>query len=178
MVSIICSTDETIKLQELEQFQGNLKKRSKRDVSQLVSSIKEDGLIMPFAVWHSETGNKLLDGHGRLLALKAIGEEDVSVFEQDFPVIYIRVDTEEQARKALLQITSSYGKVTKDGAIEFCKTIPSYRAPAINRFVHRKPVERRLMTTSNERIIRIAVQEEKVQQLIDILKQVDFIRVL
>lgn len=179
----MCQTQEVIRLGELTPFQGDLKKRTSKDVKALADSIKEEGLLMPFAVWsYEEDGrvvtNKLLDGHGRYAALTEIALEDNDVATQDFPVVYIKADTEDQARKILLQITSSYGKITRDGVARFCKTIPEYRAPAINKFVHKKPVERKLKQQKTEQVIRIAVPLDKAEAVLDLFKSVEYIKVL
>lgn len=178
MIKVMCQTPEVIRLGELTPFQGDLKRRTSKDISALASSIKDEGLLMPFAVWRHEGVNSLLDGHGRYSALTELALQDNEIATQELPVIYIEADTEEQAKKSLLQITSSYGKITKEGAIKFCASIPSYKAPAINKFVHRKPVERKMSEQKNEQIIRIAVPNDKAQAVLDLFKSVDYIRVL
>lgn len=178
MVKVMCQTPEVIRLGQLTPFQGDLKHRTSRDVNNLAKSIKEEGLLMPFVVWRHDEVNSLLDGHGRLAALTELALQDNDIATQDFPVIYVDVDTEEQARKTLLQITSSYGKITREGAVSFCAKIPEYHAPAINKFVHRKHIERKLSENKNEQIIRIAVTSDKVQAVLDLFKKIDYIRVL
>lgn len=178
MVNVMCQTPEVIRLTQLTPFQGDLKKRTSRDVKSLAASIQEEGLLMPFAVWQHDGINSLLDGHGRLMALNELAKEDSSIDEQDFPVIYIEADTEEQAKKSLLQITSAYGKITRDGAVSFCASIPEYHAPAINKFVYRKPRKSRLQEQRNEQIIRIAVSSDKVPAVLELFKSVSYIKVL
>lgn len=179
MVAILSDTPDHLKLKDLKAFQGSLKKRKDEDVKELANSIMHEGLIMPFVVWHNQLNeNMLLDGHGRLQALSSIAFLDDSVQEQDFPVLYIRAETEDEAKKILLQITSSYGKVTKKGAQQFCSTISDYRAPAINRFMHRQPKQKELMKSSADRIIRIKVPADKADAVIDLLKQVTYIQIM
>ena len=114
MIKVMCQTPEVIRLQELTPFQGDLKRRTSKDIKSLASSILSEGLLMPFAVWKHDGVNSLLDGHGRYSALIELALEDNSISEQAFPVVYIEAETEEQAKKSLLQITSSYGKITRD----------------------------------------------------------------
>lgn len=178
MVKVMCQTPETIRLGELTPFQGDLKKRTERNIKSLADSIQSEGLLMPFAVWKHNDINNLLDGHGRFAALTELALLDNEIAVQDFPVIYIEAETEEQAKKSLLQITSSYGKITKEGAVKFCSTIPEYHAPAINKFVHKKPVERKMPEQKHEQIIRIAVPLDKAQAVLDLFKSVDYIKVL
>jgi len=178
MIKVMCQTAESVKLNQLTPFQGDLKKRTSKDVTSLADSIEQEGLLMPFAVWRHDDVYSLLDGHGRLAALTELALKDNTVALQDFPVIFIDAETEEQAKKSLLQITSSYGKVTKEGAVKFCATIPSYHAPVINKFVHKKPVQRTLPKAKLEQVIRIAVPTDKAQAVLELFKTVDYIRVL
>ncbi len=179
MITIKCDTIETkLKLHDLTPFQGNLKKRTAKDITALATSLTSDGMQMPFVVWKSDTGNMLLDGHGRLAALSELAIKDIEILEQDFPVIYVNAATEEEARKALLQITSSYGKITRDGAIKFCATIPTYSAPSVNKFIHSKPAKRKMEQLSTVTILRVQVPTDKAEEVKALLKQVDYIKVL
>ena len=178
MIKIMCQTPEVIRLGKLTPFQGDLKRRTSKDVMSLANSIKDEGLLMPFAVWRHEGVNSLLDGHGRYQALTELALQDNEIATQDFPVIYIEAETEEQAKKSLLQITSSSGNITKEGAIKFWSSIPSYKAPAINKFVHKKPVAHKMPEQKSEQIIRIAVPNDKAQAVLDLFKSVSYIRVL
>lgn len=178
MIKVRCQTEKSIKLGELVSFQGDLKKRTDSDIKALAASILTEGMIMPFVVWPSEDGDKLLDGHGRLAALIELSRIDAEVASQDFPVLYVAAETEDEAKKLLLQITSSYGKVTKQGAVRFCASIPEYHAPAINKYVHSKPVQRKLDKQDNSVIIRIRVPSDKENAVREIFKNTSYIEVL
>ena len=180
MIEVKCSAPDSVLISQLTKFQGDLKKRTNKDIKSLINSIKEEGLLMPFAVWESPDKQLLiLDGHGRYDALYELALEDKSVLEQQFPCIKITAVTEDQARKALLQITSSYGKITKEGAVKFCAKIPGYRAPSINKFVNKVERPRRAKAVPNaEVIIRISVPVEKANEVKNILGTVGYIKVL
>lgn len=178
MINIRCSLPTTLTIKELEPFQGALKVRTPDDLSQLSNSLKTEGLIMPFVVWNSESGMKLLDGHGRLEALRSMCASDAEITTQQFPVIYIDAQTEDEAKKLLLQVTSSYGKISKKGALEFCKSIPEYHAPSINKFVYQCKKHRKLEAPKTETLIRISVPSDKVEEVKKILASVSFIKVL
>lgn len=178
MVDVKCHTKEGVTIGELIPFQGDLKRRSSKDITALSDSIKAEGLLMPFAVWRNGNVKNLLDGHGRLIALTEMAMEDAEIATQPFPVIYIEAETEEQAKKSLLQITSSYGKVDREGATKFCASIPEYKAPIVNKFVKRNWQERKLPEKNNEEIIRIAVPSDKAQAVRELFKSVEYIRVL
>lgn len=181
MLKINCESDVTLKLTDMVAFQGNLKKRTDEDISALQESLKTEGLMMPFAVWKHEGKNYLLDGHGRKEALIRMATATPELLNAEWPVVYVNADTEDGARKALLQITSSYGKITKAGVKQFCVSIPDYKAPAISKFVF-KPVTKNIKTVeksvSTKTIIKIRVDNDKVEQVRSILKEFTFIEVI
>ena len=180
MIDVKCEgVKSTAKLSDMIGFQGNLKKRTEQEIDELGQSLKTDGLLMPFAIWPSKEGYKLLDGHGRVAALQKLALQYKEILDQKFPVILIDKSTEEEARKALLQITSSYGKITKKGAMEFTKTIPTYNAPAISRFVkysNRTTAPKTVNKSTS--IIRLVVPTEKLTEVKQILSTVEGIKVL
>lgn len=178
MISLRYEISDSLKLSELEPFQGSLKKRTPKDLKDLSDSLKAEGLIMPFVVWNNNGKKSLIDGHGRLEALKALSKDDPDIENQSFPVVYLDAQTEEEARKLLLQVISSYGKVTRKGAIEFCKSIPEYHAPSIDKFVHKPITRRKLETPKLSEIIRIEVPVEKAVEVRKLLSTVTFIKVM
>lgn len=179
MIKINCSTKDSVRLTDIVPFQGNLKKRTAQDIEDLMTSLRDEGLMMPFAIWIHDDKKILLDGHGRKEALTklAIEGNDPDVLSVDWPCVYVEAETEDDARKALLQITSSYGKVTKAGYKQFCVSIPEYRAPSINKFV---PKQSRTVRrpTSNKTVIKIRVDNDKLDRVREILGQFDFIEVI
>lgn len=183
-MEIKCTTKDTIKLTECVPFQGNLKKRTPQDIAELKESLLREGLLMPFAVWDHDDKKYLLDGHGRKEALVQLAVEDANLLNVDWPCIYIKADTEDDARKALLQITSSYGKITKTGVKQFTVSIPDYKAPSIAKFVA-KPVTKKVEAVDpvqrpnqNKVILKVSVTKDKVSEVKKILEQFDFIKVL
>lgn len=183
-MEIKCTTKDTIKLTECVPFQGNLKKRTAQDIAELKDSLLREGLLMPFAVWDHDDKKFLLDGHGRKEALVQLAVEDANLLNVDWPCIYIKADTEDDARKALLQITSSYGKITKTGVKQFTVSIPDYKAPSIAKFVA-KPVAKKVEAidpvqrpNQDKVILKVSVTKDKVSEVKKILEQFDFIKVL
>lgn len=183
-MEIKCTTKDTIKLTECVPFQGNLKKRTAQDIAELKDSLLREGLLMPFAVWDHDDKKFLLDGHGRKEALVQLAVEDANLLNVDWPCIYIKADTEDDARKALLQITSSYGKITKTGVKQFTVSIPDYKAPSIAKFVA-KPVTKKVEAVDpvqrpnqGKVILKVSVNKDKVSEVKKILEQFDFIKVL
>ena len=180
MINVQCKgLKDTLKLSEMIAFQGNLKKRTDAEIAELGKSLKTEGLLMPFAIWPSNDGYKVLDGHGRIAAMQKLAEQEPDILNQKFPVIFIDKPTEEEARKALLQITSSYGKITKKGAMEFVKSIPNYSAPSISKFVRYSNKTSVPRTVNKEtQIMRIKVPVERVQEVVQQLSRVPYIKIL
>ena len=116
-IEINCTGSDTIQLHELTEFQGELKERSAGDVEKIIKSIKKHGFSFPFFVWKNDGKNNVLDGHGRLLALKqmaAAGEEIPAL-----PCVYISAKDEAEAKEKLLKLNSQYGRMTAESVLEF-----------------------------------------------------------
>lgn len=178
MVKIMCSTRDGIALKDIVPFQGTLKRREQSDISELKASILREGLLMPFAVWRHDGKDFLLDGHGRLEALLQLAVENNDILEEAFPVVFVQAETEEEARKALLQITSSYGKITKKGAVEFMAKIPDYVAPSVKRYVSVPKARVNGPAMPDKQVIRISVPKDKAKDVRKVLASIDYIEVL
>lgn len=103
-----------IDYRKIEAFQGNLKDLKKPEFDMLLKSLKEQGFFVPFYIWEHDGKPYALDGHQRLRVLK---KSKVQPYK--LPYINIEADTEEDARKKLLLISSQFGKITEDGFQEF-----------------------------------------------------------
>jgi hypothetical protein len=161
-------------------FQGDLKLRSSDDIDALAKSLLEEGLITPFAVWHSVEEDKLylLDGHGRMQAIIQLAMSDPEVLTQAFPVNVIDAESEEEARKRLLQIISTYGKINKAGLIKFASPVLTYKAPALVKYTHnivKAPLDG---AVCDKIIVKLRIDREKAAELKALLKQVDGIEIV
>lgn len=90
------------------EFQGDLKKLSKRNLERLKSRIIEDGFNVPFFVWENKGDYMILDGHQRLKALVSLRDDGYDM--PLLPVAFIEAEDEADARKKLLAISSQYGE--------------------------------------------------------------------
>jgi DNA modification methylase len=117
VITITCRGADVLPLDAIEEFQGKLKKRTKRDIHKIITSIKKYGFTFPFFIWNGTGHNYCLDGHGRILALNSMREsgEELPLF----PVIYIEAADEAEAKQKLLRIDSRYGRITQSGFDEF-----------------------------------------------------------
>ena len=117
MIDVKCEGADKIELDKLVEFQGGLKSRSAADVDKIIRSIKKHGFSFPFFVWRDGGENKVLDGHGRLLALKkmaAAGEEVPAL-----PCVWVEADSEAEAKEKLLKLNSQYGHMTAESVADF-----------------------------------------------------------
>ena len=116
-INIACKGADILPLDAIEEFQGNLKKRSKKDIDKIIRSIVEYGFSFPFYVWNGTGHNYCLDGHGRILALAEMRKRGTDL--PMFPVVYVDAENEEEAKQKLLRLNSSYGDITQSGFEEF-----------------------------------------------------------
>ena len=174
MIKCLCDTAEHYAVTDMAAFQGDLKIRKPRDLAALCDSLLEEGLIMPFALWRSDDKLYLLDGHGRREAIIKLALAEPELLTQKFPCLVIDAASEDEARKALLQISSTYGKVSKRGLQKFVEPIQGYTAPIIPTAT-KKVVREKVSDTV---IIRLKVMKDKVELLKTELAKVTGVEVL
>ena len=95
-----------IKLNNLKPYEKNAKIHTQEQIEQIKKSIEQFGMNDPIAVWGEE--NLIVEGHGRLEALKELGYDEVEC---------IRLDhlTDEE-RKAY---TLAHNKLTMNTGFDF-----------------------------------------------------------
>ena len=76
-------------ISDLTPYKNNAKKHPKKQVELIMNSIKEFGMIDPIGIWGDQ--NIIVEGHGRYLACKDLGIDNV-------PVIHLDHLTDEQRR--------------------------------------------------------------------------------
>lgn len=118
-IKITCSGTERLPLAALSEFQGELKKLTKRNRERLEKQMIERGFAAPFFVWQQPEGkNYILDGHQRLRVLKSLKKQGWAL-PKLFPVIYVEAESEEAARRLLLGYVSAFGEATDEGLYNF-----------------------------------------------------------
>ena len=116
-IRIECRGADSLPLDAIEEFQGSLKKRGKKEIQQIITSIEKYGFSFPFFIWNGDGHNRCLDGHGRIQALSEMRRAGASL--PLFPVAYIEAKDEGEARQKLLRLNSQYGQMSVDSVLEF-----------------------------------------------------------
>jgi DNA modification methylase len=111
-------TIENVKITDIKPFPKNAKLHPKEQIAQIVASIKEYGFNDPIAI--SEE-NEIIEGHGRLLAVKELGYSEV-------PCIRLSHLSEPQRRAYILahnKLTMNSGFDTEIllGELDFLKIV-------------------------------------------------------
>lgn len=75
---------EMVPTSSLVPYAGNAKRHPEWQVAQIANSIRAFGFNDPIAVWHDVAGHPVIvEGHGRLLAARELGMEEVPVISLD-----------------------------------------------------------------------------------------------
>ena len=70
---------EYVDISTIKPYKGNAKEHPKEQIEQIKKSMQEFGVKDPIGIWH----NEIVEGHGRYLALKELGETQVPVIRLD-----------------------------------------------------------------------------------------------
>ena len=116
-VRIECKGYETKDLDDLENFQGDLKKLTKQNAERLRKEILELGFSEPISVWQQDGVNYILNGHQRVTVLQTLAKEGYEI--PPLPVSVVHAESYAEAKRKVLALTSQYGQVTEDGLAEF-----------------------------------------------------------
>lgn len=72
---------EYLPIDDLKPYDRNAKEHPQKQIDQIVESIKQFGMNDPIGIWGDQ--NLIVEGHGRLLALKQIGATEVPTIRLD-----------------------------------------------------------------------------------------------
>ena len=91
---------------DLLEYQNNAKEHPLLQVDQIAASIEQFGFNNPILAWHNDEGEpEIVAGHGRLMAARKLGLEEL-------PVVFLDHMSEEQRRAYILvdnQLTMNSG---------------------------------------------------------------------
>lgn len=108
-IPITCKTEDSIEIEDLRLFQGDLKKINDEELEKIKASILKYGFSFPLFVWNYN----ILDGHQRLAAVESLIEEGHEI--ERLPVVFIEAADEKEAAEKLLLINSRYAEISQDG---------------------------------------------------------------
>ena len=70
-----------LKIADLTPYEGNAKEHPQKQIEEIKNSIKHFGFCDPVGIWGEK--NIIVEGHGRVLALKEMGETEVECIRLD-----------------------------------------------------------------------------------------------
>ena len=74
-------TIEVLKIKDLKPYAKNAKKHPKKQIEKIANSIEAFGMNDPIGIWGKD--NLIVEGHGRVEALKQLGYDEVPCFRLD-----------------------------------------------------------------------------------------------
>ena len=74
-------TIEVLKIDDLKPYKKNAKKHPKKQIERIANSIESFGMCDPVGIWGKD--NIIIEGHGRLEALKQLGYDEVPCIRLD-----------------------------------------------------------------------------------------------
>lgn len=116
-IKIQCETKLYLPIENLNEFQGELKTLSTVNFEKLKKQIIDQGFSSPFLVWKNNGTYFLLDGHQRKRVVTKLKEAGYKV--PDLPCVEIFAKTKLEAKKKLLSYVSQFGKVDKQGLYQY-----------------------------------------------------------
>lgn len=116
-VRVTCDVNTFACIDDLKEFQGELKELSKEGYRKLKKSILKHGFHTPIFVWENDGVLNILDGHQRKLTLIQMRTEGHEI--PLIPIIRVRSESWKQAKETLLTMVSQYGKVKGQGLYEY-----------------------------------------------------------
>lgn len=143
-VLVTCKSADTIPLDKIIDFQGELKELNQKSYTKLKESILLHGITFPLSCWLSKNVYYDLDGHQRCKVLKRMRDEGYVI--PDIPVTLVDAKDKKEARKKLLLASSSYADITpqslnnflKDSGIDFEEVEDLIKIPDLDMNAFRK----------------------------------------
>lgn len=117
ILQIKCRGSSLAQIDELHEFQGDLKALSSDSLKKLEKVLLRHGFSEPIAVWRD--GHKLciLNGHQRLIALKSLRSKGYHV--PAIPIVEVDAKDAKEAKEKVLALTSQYGELSAKSVSDF-----------------------------------------------------------
>lgn len=117
-IKITVKGAETVALEDLHPFQGDLKKLEREQYEHLRNVIREMGFSFTVHVWKNKNKYYIIDGHQRITAVKTMVEKEGFACPA-IPVSVVSAKDFKEAKRKVLAGASQYGKLNKKGLYEF-----------------------------------------------------------
>lgn len=138
-LTVTVKGSESIPLDKLEPFQGNLKHIGKEQYENFRKNLIEFGISFVVHVWKNEGHNYIIDGHQRVFTLTQMKKIEGWVIP-DVPVAVVEAENFAQAKRKVLAAASQYGTMTqeslstylKDNDIPFDEIVASFHFAEVN----------------------------------------------
>jgi len=119
-INIMCEGSESFHVDEFVDLQGLLKSRTSDSYEKLKNSIVKYGFRFPIFYVFLENKKFILDGHGRLMAIKRMISEGFVFGENNkLPAVKIDAKSKKEAKEILLALNSKYGEMSTDSLHDF-----------------------------------------------------------
>src|SRR4029453_10490083 len=116
-IRVTCTTKDSLPLEKIIPFQGDLKTLSKTDFEKLKAAIIKYGLSFPSFIWQRNGSAKCLDGHQRSHVLSEMKKEGWRI--PPVPVVYVDAKNEKEAKEKILLLSSQYGRYSEESLYGF-----------------------------------------------------------
>jgi len=116
-ILVTCDVKDFLPYTEIVPLQGNLKKRTPKQLEKICRSVIKHGWAFPEFIWNNEGKNYCMDGHGRQEAIPLLIQKGYTI--PLIPIVYVHAKNRAEAKELLLKCISQYGIVTKEGYFEF-----------------------------------------------------------
>lgn len=149
MIHIACESGAVANLEDLHDFQNEMKTLSTMNYLKLRKEIEETGFSFAVHVWPNAEDNKLyiLDGHQRVSCLRRMKAETASE-EILVPIVRVEARGYIEAKRKVMAAASQYGEFNIDGLIKTLNDAEIEPAQALTMFHFPEIEPAELMKTS------------------------------
>ena len=120
-ITVRCTGAELVLIEDLKPFQGKFKEMATVDKKKLRRQLIREGITAAATVWRHKVGGKvvlsLLDGHQRHEVLMDLQRDGWKV--PAIPINFTECANEAQARRTVMALASTYGRVNQDELVTF-----------------------------------------------------------
>lgn len=117
MIEVRCQGSTVVSIDEVTEFQGDLKSLSNKNYDKLKAEILRHGICEPITIWQKNGKKLIANGHQRIRVLRKMQEEGFII--PNIPVNKVNPKNEKEFAEIVLSLTSQYGEIEKEGLYEY-----------------------------------------------------------